>query len=108
MTENITLIFEKDSLIVSLFGELDHHSAIPTRMKIDEALFLYRPKSIVIDIGNVDFMDSSGLGLIMGRYTKAHELGANLIIRNPSARAKKMIALAGLEKMIQIKESEEA
>ena len=107
MTENIQIMIENDILIASLFGEIDHHSAIRVRTQIDDALYLNRPEKLIIDIGNVDFMDSSGLGLIMGRYAKAKELNIALIVRDPSPRAKKMLVLAGLEKIIEIEVSEE-
>ena len=105
--ENLKLIKESKILIASLSGEIDHHSAVRVRQEIDEALYLYLPKTLVIDIGSVAFMDSSGLGLIMGRFAKAKEIGTALIVRDPSPRAKKMLMLAGLEKLIETEESEE-
>ena len=56
---------------------------------------------IIIDIARVDFMDSSGLGLIMGRLAKTKEIGATLVLRNPSARVTRMIKMAGLDRVIQ-------
>ena len=105
--ENLSLSYTEDTLTATLRGEIDHHSAIRVRTQIDDALDLNRPEKLIIDVGNVDFMDSSGLGLIMGRYAKAKELNIALIVRNPSPRAKKMLVLAGLEKIIEIEESEE-
>ena len=57
MTENIQIMIENDILIASLFGEIDHHSAIRVRTQIDDALYLNRPEKLIIDVGNVDFMD---------------------------------------------------
>lgn len=105
--ENVTITKQAENLIATLMGEIDHHSAVRVRVKIDEALYLYMPKTLVMDIGSVAFMDSSGLGLIMGRFAKAKEIGATLVVKNPSLRAKKMLALAGLEKLIETEESEE-
>ena len=104
--ENLKLIKESEILIAALSGEIDHHSAVRVRREIDEALYLYLPKTLVIDIGSVAFMDSSGLGLIMGRFAKAKEIGTALIVRDPSPRAKKMLMLAGLENLIETEESE--
>ncbi len=106
--KNVKISYENEILSVFLLGEIDHHSAIHVRTYIDEALFLHIPKKLIIDIGQVDFMDSSGLGLIMGRYTKTKELGTVLIVRNPSPRASKMLALSGLEKIIQIQRNHES
>ena len=101
LMDNLKLIKDSEILIASLSGEIDHHSAVRVRREIDEALYLYLPKTLVIDIGSVAFMDSSGLGLIMGRFAKAKEIGTALIVRDPSPRAKKMLMLAGLEKLIE-------
>ena len=68
---------------------------------IKKILFENLPKKLIIDIGRVDFMDSSGLGLIMGRLAKAKEIGATLILQNPSARVVRMLKMAGLDRMIQ-------
>lgn len=99
--ENLSLSYTEDTLTATLRGEIDHHSAVLIRTKIDDALFTKRPTHLVIDIGKVDFMDSSGLGLIMGRLAKASELGARLSVANPSKRAAAMLKMAGLDRLIQ-------
>ena len=99
--ENLSRSYAEDILTATLSGEIDHHSAIAIRTHIDEALFVKRPELLVIDIGRVDFMDSSGLGLIMGRLAKASELGIRLAVANPSPRAVKMLKMAGLDRLIQ-------
>ncbi len=100
MAEKLTLSYENDILTASLFGELDHHSAVLVREKIDEALFQNRPQALIIHIGGVDFMDSSGLGLIMGRLAKAKELNIPLKVANPAPRAVRMLKMAGLQHLI--------
>ena len=102
MSDILKLSYQGEKLIVSLGGEIDHHSAVSVRSQIDEALFYYKPETLVIDIGAVDFMDSSGLGLIMGRLAKAKEIGASLTIQNPSRRAMRMLKMAGLDRIIPI------
>ncbi len=101
MTDALSLSHEGETLTASLHGELDHHSAVLVREKIDDALYLYRPALLLIDIGKVNFMDSSGLGLIMGRIAKASEIGTAVKVANPSARAKRMLKMAGLDRLIQ-------
>ena len=101
MEDILKLSYREDTLTAALGGEIDHHSAVSVRGKIDEALFYYKPKTLIIDIGRVDFMDSSGLGLIMGRLAKAKEIDATLVLRNPSARVMRMIKMAGLDRIIQ-------
>ena len=102
MEEALRLSYEEDTVTAEIGGEIDHHRAVSVRSQIDEALFKKMPKKLVIDIGRVDFMDSSGLGLIMGRLAKAKEIGATLILKNPSARVVRMIKMAGLDRVIQI------
>lgn len=94
--------YEKGMLRFTLTGEIDHHSAPFVREKMDEAIFLYRPKRAVIVLSEMDFMDSSGLGLIFGRYNKLKALDAELFLENPTQRIQKILYLAGVEKLIPI------
>ena len=100
--------FEEDEtgLYVRLSGEIDHHSAVGVRVQIDEKLLSDRPKTVYLDLSRIDFMDSSGLGLIMGRLATANRYGGKLIVLDPSPAAQKMIRLAALERVIQIHFSE--
>ena len=69
---------------------------------MDNEIFKKRPRGLIIDMSAVDFMDSSGLGLIMGRYTVIKELGGELIIQNPSPATERIMNLAGMERLIKI------
>ncbi|MBQ8496316.1 MAG: STAS domain-containing protein [Clostridia bacterium] len=102
MEDILKITYRENTVIAALGGEIDHHSAVSVRGKIDEALFHYKPKTLIIDIGRVDFMDSSGLGLIMGRLAKTKEIGTSLIVQNPSKRVLRMLKMAGLDRMIPI------
>lgn len=93
-------------LIAYLTGELDHHCASAVRQKIDSAVNEYKPSLLVLDFSDVGFMDSSGIGLIMGRYKLINELGGSLHVVNVSAQAHKVMALAGLENLATITETE--
>ena len=59
-----------------------------------------------LDLSGVSFMDSSGLGLIMGRLSRANENGAELILENPSSPIEKILQLAGMERMVKIERKE--
>ena len=89
-------------LIVKICGEIDHHTARPLRAKIDEALYYYRTPRVALDLSNVAFMDSSGLGLILGRFTLTRELGGELHILNPNENVTKVLELAGTGRLIKI------
>lgn len=94
--------FSKDVLFVKLRGDIDHHSAKYIREEIDREMYKYSPKTMIMDLSSVDFMDSSGLGLILGRYTKINMLGGILKVSNPSDRIEEMLLMAGTDKLIPI------
>ena len=103
MENNLNFDFKDGTLYVSLIGEIDYHSAASTREAIDEKVLELCPKNLVLDLADAPFMDSSGLGLIMGRYQLMKDLGGTLAIANPSAGHQKIFELAGLNKLIKIK-----
>ena len=94
--------FTGTELKIKLRGEIDHHSAVAVRGAIDDMLRSKRPSQLVIDMSGVDFMDSSGLGLIMGRYAVMRELGGQLLIADPSPATEKIMSLAGMERIVKI------
>lgn len=95
---------EEGIITVILHGEIDHHSAVGIRGEIDALIYEERPKKTVLDMSDIDFMDSSGLGLIMGRYALMQKTGGEFALRSPNARIKKIFDLAGLERIIKIEE----
>jgi stage II sporulation protein AA (anti-sigma F factor antagonist) len=88
--------YKNGILKASIKGEIDHHSAVKTRERIDEDILCHRPKEIILDLSSVSFMDSSGLGLILGRAALGQEIGANVRVRNASERIKKILSMAGV------------
>ena len=102
MENNLNFDFKDGTLYVSLIGEIDHHSAAPTREAIDEKIQELHPQNLVLDLADAPFMDSSGLGLIMGRYQRMQELGGTLTVANPSAGHQKIFKAAGLNKLVKI------
>ena len=89
-------------LEVAINGEIDHHSAAEIRENLDNMIAETRPKSLVLELSDIDFMDSSGLGLVLGRYRRLQEIGAKMFIKNPSVRIEKILAMAGVDKLIRI------
>jgi len=89
-----------DRLIVFLNGEIDHHSAAEMRFFIDGELERCTPSMIVFDFSGVEFMDSSGIGLVMGRLRVISGWGGKAVIENPRPNIRKMLKLAGLENLI--------
>lgn len=88
--------------VVFLLGEIDHHNAAFLRMRIDKLIHETHPKRLVLDLSSIRFMDSSGLGFIMGRLTLVREMGGDLVVRNPSEGIMRILRLAGMEKIVKI------
>ena len=89
-------------LSVHIRGEIDHHTASSIRQGIDATLFEKRPSKLILDLSAVSFMDSSGLGLIMGRYSVMKELGGDMTVWNPSPETRAILTLAGMERLVKI------
>ena len=94
-----------DALVIRLSGEMDHHSAAGARSEIDEKLLAERPARVFLDLSAIDFMDSSGLGLIMGRFALVRRYGGKLAVLDPSDAVQKILSLAGMDRMIPVRQS---
>ena len=88
-----------DGLCIWLSGELDHHAARDLRAQIDAAVERCKVKRLVLDFSEVGFMDSSGIGLIMGRYRLMQLEGGSLSVTGASERLRKVMRMAGLDKL---------
>ncbi|MBE6718637.1 MAG: STAS domain-containing protein [Ruminococcaceae bacterium] len=99
---NTEISYTNQTLYIKLRGDIDHHSAKYIREDIDRELYKYQPSTVIMELSAVDFMDSSGLGLILGRYTKVNLLGGVLKIANPNERIEEILKMAGTEKLIPI------
>jgi stage II sporulation protein AA (anti-sigma F factor antagonist) len=94
--------FYDGTLRVTLEGEIDHHSAVATRGEIDRLIYEYRPRRLELALSRIGFMDSSGLGLVMGRYSLIRELGGELAVIDPSPAIMRIFKLAGMDRLIRI------
>lgn len=99
---NIQINASDELVTVYLTGEIDHHSAGEIREEIDRSLESNRPKQLVMDFKNVGFMDSSGIGLVMGRYKLMQTMDGDVKIINTPNYIKKVMKLAGLDKLAAI------
>ena len=85
-----------------LKGELDHHTAKAMREAIDGAIEMNMPTLLILDFEGVSFMDSSGIGLVMGRYRNLVKFGAQLHITGAGPQICRMFKLAGIEKLAKL------
>ncbi len=95
--------FDGSTLKIKLRGEIDHHAAAVVRVNIDELIRTRAPKILLLDMSAVDFMDSSGLGLIMGRFSLIQASGGEMFILDPSPATERIMKLAGMERLVKIK-----
>lgn len=89
-----------ERFVVALSGEIDHHCLKTLRGTIDAQIEQYTPKLIILDFSAVTFMDSSGIGLILGRKRIAESYGGKVVVKHVSGYVEKLIKLAGLGFMI--------
>ena len=93
-----------DELFVELSGEIDHHTSASIRDGIDVEIGRFRPKKLILDFGAVTFMDSSGIGLVMGRYRLIEPYGGIIELVNVPSPLRRVMHVAGLYKLAEIKE----
>ena len=98
----IELTGEKKLITVRIDGELDHHSAADIRARIDRELKRTGAVNVAFDFSNVEFMDSSGIGVIMGRYKIVKSLGGRVVIFGMSKEIERIVRMAGVQKIADI------
>ncbi len=90
---------DKKQLVAYLRGEIDHHAAGRLREEIDNAVTRGDIRELILDFSDIRFMDSSGIGLILGRYKNMCTRGGRLTVRGASARQMQVMRMAGLQKL---------
>lgn len=85
---SVTVESSGNLIIAYLIGELDHHTSAETREKIDNVISYKKPQHLILDFKNVTFMDSSGIGLVMGRYRLMQNFHGTVEIRNVTPQTK--------------------
>ena len=92
------VIFEvnENVLVVRLFGELDHHAAAGIREDIDRSLERCAPCDLVFDFEKVTYMDSAGIGMVLGRYRRLREAGGSVVIASCAKTVRGILHMAGI------------
>lgn len=88
------------TLVVQIPVEVDHYFADAAREEIDHRLQTEDIHCLEFDFGNTEFMDSSGIGLLMGRYKLMKALGGTVCISRAGTRIQKILMLSGIHKII--------
>lgn len=96
---------KKDKLLkVGITEEIDHHIVEKIRRKVDDEITRHMPRKTVFDFDRVSFMDSAGIGMIIGRYKMMKLIGGETEIVNISPNVKRILEMSGINKIISMKE----
>ena len=101
----ITLIAKSRMLVMRIYGEIDHHVAGEIRKRVEREIKRTGAINIAFDFGHVTFMDSSGIGMILGRYKTVQALGGYIVIYDASEQVIRLLEMAGLKNMIILSDS---
>lgn len=99
---NTEIICNNGQLTVKLCGEIDHNSVSPLRKRIDSEIVRTGAMIVAFDFSGVSFMDSSGIGLILGRYKVVSNLGGRIIIYGMSSESERIMRMSGVDKFAEI------
>lgn len=95
--------YEEDKLLVfKITDEIDDCSVQKIRRKADYEIERYMPKRVVFDFDSVTFMDSAGIGMVIGRYKFANMIGAKLEVSNLTQSVKRIFEMSGILKLIPV------
>lgn len=94
------------ALIVRLKGELDHHTADAVKTRMEEAIANEDIRHVVLSLKELSFMDSSGLGVILGRYKQITNKGGKMVVCDVNPAVYRLFELSGLFKIVSIQENE--
>lgn len=98
---NVECKVKNRNLIIQMQGELDDHNAKIVRDKIDRLIDRNNILNIIFDFSYMDFMDSSGIGIIMGRYKKIQTFGGVIAVVNVKPTIDRIFNLSGLYKIVK-------
>jgi stage II sporulation protein AA (anti-sigma F factor antagonist) len=104
---NIDMEVKKDVLCIRLSGELDHHSTDELRKQAIHAIESYHIRHIILNLEDLSFMDSSGLGVILGRYKQVKQLQGEMVVCAISPPVQRLFDMSGLFKIIRLEPTEE-
>ena len=97
-------LIESGTLVIFPEGDIDHHSAGRIRSEADRLLLSTGVRNIAFDMSRTSFMDSAGIGMMLGRYRRVSALGGRIFIRSASPSVLRIIGLSGLGSIVSIEE----
>ena len=106
MGMNVQMALRKNILLIRLKGELDQASVTSLKYRVSEVIDKYRIKNLVINMSEVPFMDSSGIGFIIGRYTQIKQRKGKIVICSMNEIVERIFNLSGLKKICLVAKTE--
>lgn len=106
MSLKIQLEQRRQTVIVRLIGELDHHTADIVKAKMEEAILKGNGIHLILSLKKLSFMDSSGLGVILGRYKQVTAKGGRMIVCDVNPAVYRLFEMSGLFKILTIEQNE--
>ena len=100
--------YQEGRLTVYLQGELDHHGVKGSMESIERLLDQYLPRDCVLDLSGLNFMDSSGIALILKLHRRQRESGGRAWVENPAEQPARVIDASGIERLVTIAGKERA
>ena len=94
-------VIRGDTLKVWLEGELDHHTAGALREELETQLTNPRIRNLILNLKNLSFMDSSGIGVVLGRYKTLSKRGGSVIVEEPCKHVDRIFSMSGLYQIIE-------
>lgn len=101
-----SVFLERDkTLLVEITEEIDHHTTEKMRRDLDNDITRYMPRKVIFDFNKVSFMDSAGIGMIIGRYKMVNMLGGTVQMKNVKKSIRKIFEMSGVVRIIPIIDS---
>ena len=101
---DVNYLKKDKQLIIKFTEEIDHHNTEKIRRRADYEIERYIPRKIIFDFDKVSFMDSAGIGLLLGRYKNAIALGAKVELKNVNKSIYKILKMSGITRLIPTEE----
>lgn len=95
------------TLITHIEGELDHHAAEEIRTEIDRKIDQQGIKNLLFDLKGMNFMDSSGIGLVIGRYKRVNKIGGQVAVIHMNKRIERIFKMSGLLQLVKAFDSKQ-
>lgn len=93
---------EKRTILIKVNGELDHHMASIIKTEADKKICATNAVNVIFDLTDMTFMDSAGIGVMMGRYKKARTLGGKTAVFGTNAQTLRIMKMSGIDKIIKV------